>query len=89
MGQGAQSRFRRLNLAERRARNRRSLSLVASSALARSSGRFCRGSDAAEQIGTRGMQQVIAAEIAGCGERIDNRERRLRAVHLGNRHRPV
>ena len=35
--------------------------------------RFYRGSGAAQQIGARSMQQVIAVEIAGSGERIDER----------------
>ena len=35
------------------------------------------------------MQQVIALEIAAGGERIDERERRPRAVHHRHRHRAI
>src|SRR5213594_1485370 len=51
--------------------------------------RFFRGPSAAQQIGACSMQQVIVIEIAGGGERIDERERRLRAVHHRDRHGPV
>src|SRR5437870_2921751 len=40
-----------------------------------------RRSEAAQQIGARGVQQVIAVEIASVGERADDRERCPRAVH--------
>ena len=35
------------------------------------------------------MQQVIAVEIAGCGKGINQRQRRLQAVHHGDGHRAV
>jgi hypothetical protein len=35
------------------------------------------------------MQQVIAIESTGCGERVDEHERRPRAVHHGDRRGPV
>ncbi len=70
VGQRAQSRFRRLVLAQTPLEEpsfafigrRLERSRVAS-------GRFCSGSDAAEQIGTRGMLQVIAvcASLASAG----------------------
>src|SRR5271156_3886185 len=43
--------------------------------------RLRRGSGAAQQIGACSMQQMIAAQLAAGGERIDDRERRLRALH--------
>jgi hypothetical protein len=46
--------------------------------------RLRRGPDAAQQIGARGMQQVIAVEIA-C-ERVNQRERQLRTVNHRHRH---
>ena len=50
---------------------------------------FQGGSDTTQQIGSRGVQEVIAVEIAGSGERIDKRERRLGAVSHRNRHSSV
>src|SRR2546422_23537 len=47
--------------------------------------RFRRGSETAQQIGARGMQQVVAVEVAGGGQRFDERERRSRAVHHRDR----
>src|SRR2546422_5739156 len=35
--------------------------------------RFRRGSDAAQQVGARGMEKVIAVEVAGGGQRLDER----------------
>jgi hypothetical protein len=35
------------------------------------------------------MQQVVAVEIAGRGERIDQREAGPRAIHHRDRNRPV
>jgi hypothetical protein len=52
-------------------------------------GRFRRGPDSAQQVGARGVQQMIAVEIARRGERIDKCERRLRAVRHGDCHRAV
>src|SRR5205809_2130205 len=51
--------------------------------------RFRRGSDAAQQVGARGMEQVIAVEVAGGGQRLDEGERRAGAVHHGDRRRAV
>src|SRR5947208_16933556 len=47
--------------------------------------RFRRGSDAAQQVGARGMEQVIAVEVAGGGQRLAEGERRLSADHHGDR----
>ena len=49
--------------------------------------RFRRGSGATQQVGARGMQQMIAVEIA-C-DRVNQRERHLRAVNHCDRHGPV
>src|SRR5207245_3720566 len=46
---------------------------------------FLRGSQAAQQISPRGVQQVVAVEVAGSGQRLDEGERRARAVHHGDR----
>ena len=51
--------------------------------------RFRGGSEAAEQVGPRGVQQVIPVKLAGRRDRLDERERCRRAIHLGNRHCPV
>src|SRR5207245_6387934 len=51
--------------------------------------RFLRGSETEQQIGARGMQQMITVELAAGGERIDERERRPRAVRHRDRRRAV
>ena len=56
-------------------RNLRSLLLVTnSSARAKLFRGRCPSAEAPQQIATRGMQQMILIEIAGCGERIDERD---------------
>src|SRR5256885_1235872 len=51
--------------------------------------RLVRGSQTAQQVGPRGMQQVIPVEVAGGGELVDEREGRPRALHHGDRRRAI
>ncbi len=50
---------------------------------------FAGNAGATQQIGASRVEQMIIVEIAGSGERIDEFERGLRAIHHGDRYRPV
>ena len=52
-------------------------------------GCFRKGSEATQQIRPCCMQQVVTVERAGSNKRIDERERRLMAVHHGDRYCPI
>src|SRR5262245_14406293 len=47
------------------------------------------GPEATQQVGAGGMEQVVTVDLAGGGQRIDERQRRPRTVHHGDRRRAV
>ena len=49
--------------------------------------RLCRGPDAAQQVGARGVKQVIAVQVAR--ERVDQREAHLRPLNHRDSHGPI
>jgi hypothetical protein len=48
--------------------------------------RFYGPSEPAQEIGPRRMKKMVAVQIAGLGQRVDERERGFRSVHHGDRH---